>query len=111
MKSQPIVGAALFRTVMEAAGYRCQCSGECGQPHTKGDGRCRHEHDHHTSKHGRRVRLMAAPADPLATDVAAARLPASELRAWCPDCHGAAARHVRRQLPPTPTDQCGLFDL
>lgn len=54
---------------------------------------------------------MAAPADPLATDVAAARLPVSELRAWCPDCHGAAARHAKRQLPPTPTDQCGLFDL
>ncbi|MET9409557.1 hypothetical protein ABZX90_27890 [Streptomyces sp. NPDC002935] len=111
MKSQPIVGAAVFNTVMEAASHRCQCEGECGQPHTKGDGRCQHEHDHYTSKHGRRVRLMAAPADPLATDVAAARLPASELRAWCPDCHGAAARHARRQLPPTLTDQGGLFDL
>ncbi|MEU0894228.1 hypothetical protein [Streptomyces massasporeus] len=111
MKSQPIVGAALFTAVMEAAGYRCQCGGECGQLHTKGDGRCQHEHDHYTSKHGRRVRLMAAPVDPLATDVAAARLPASELRAWCPDCHGAAARRARKRLPAAPTDQCGLFDL
>lgn len=111
MKSQPIVGAALFRTVMETAGYRCQCSGECGQPHTKGDGRCQHEHDHHTSKHGRLVRLMAAPADPLATDVAAARLPASELCAWCPDCHTAAARLARKRLPAALEDQCGLFDL
>ena len=25
MKSQPIVGAALFNAVMAAAGYRCQC--------------------------------------------------------------------------------------
>ncbi|MFI7347227.1 hypothetical protein ACIBSR_13235 [Streptomyces sp. NPDC049936] len=111
MKSQPIVGAAVFTAVMGAAGYRCQCEGECGNPHAKGEGRCPHEHDHYTSKHGRLVRLMAAPVDPLATDVAAARLPASELRAWCPDCHTAAARLARKRLPAAPTDQCGLFDL
>ncbi|MHA5050275.1 hypothetical protein [Streptomyces sp. SD15] len=111
MRSQPIVGAAVFTTVMEAVGHRCQCEGECGQPHTKGDGRCPHEHDHHTSKHGRRVRLIAAPADPLATDVAAARLPASELRAWCPDCHAGAGRLARKRLPAASNDQCGLFDL
>ncbi|MFF2931079.1 hypothetical protein [Streptomyces mirabilis] len=109
MKSQPIVGAALFNTVMETAGHRCQCEGECGNPHAKGDGRCQHEHDHYTSKHGRRVRLVAAPTDPLATDVAAARLPASALRAWCPDCHAGAARLARKQLPATSTDQCDLF--
>ncbi|MFE3497573.1 hypothetical protein ACFXOS_31640 [Streptomyces sp. NPDC059175] len=67
MRSQPIVGAAVFTTVMEAAGFRCQCAGECGNAHAKGDGRCPHEHDHYTSKHGRRVRLMAAPVDPLAS--------------------------------------------
>ncbi|MEU2713860.1 hypothetical protein [Streptomyces sp. NPDC007205] len=110
VRSRPIVGAALFRTVMEAAGYRCQCSGECGNPHAKGDGRRQHEHDHYTSKHGRRVRLTAAPVDPLATDVTAARLPASELRAWCPDCH-TAARLAKKRLPVAPEDQCGLFDL
>ncbi|MFF8095752.1 hypothetical protein [Streptomyces sp. NPDC016675] len=111
MKSQPIVGAAVFTAVMEAAGYHCQCHGECGNPHAKGEGRCPHEHDHYTSKHGRLVRLMAAPVDPLATDVAAARLPASELRAWCPDCHTAAARLARKRQPAATTDQCGLFDL
>ncbi|MFC7896405.1 hypothetical protein [Streptomyces sp. NPDC057381] len=111
MKSQPIVGAAVFTAVMEAAGYRCQCHGECGNPHTKGEGRCPHEHDHYTSKHGRLVRLMAAPVDPLATDVAAARLPASELRTWCPDCHTAAARLARKHLPAAATGQRGLFDL
>jgi hypothetical protein len=111
MRSQPIVGAAVFAAVMEVAGYRCQCSGECGNPHTKGGGRCQHEHDHYTSKHGHRVRLMAAPADPLATDVEAARLSASALRAWCSGCHGAAARLARKRLPVASTDQCGLFDL
>lgn len=111
MKSQPLVGAAVFSAVMGSAGYRCQCEGECGNTHAKGDGRCLHEHDHYTSKHGRRVRLMAAPVDPLATDVAAARLPASELRAWCPDCHTAAARLAKKRMPAAPEEQCGLFDL
>ncbi|MFJ5775080.1 hypothetical protein [Streptomyces sp. NPDC093094] len=111
MKSQPIVGAAVFNAVMDAAGYRCQCGGRCGNPHSRDGGRCPREHDHYTSKHGRRVRLMAAPVDPLATDLTAARLPASELRAWCPDCHTAAARLARKRLPAAPKDQCGLFDL
>ncbi|MEV5976136.1 hypothetical protein [Streptomyces sp. NPDC052114] len=109
--SEPIVGAGLFRTVMNAAGSRCQCEGQCGQPHTKSQGRCPHEHDHYTSKHGRLVRLMAAPADPLTSTVAAASLPASELRAWCPDCHTAARRLAQKQQPTTAAGQCGLFDL
>ncbi|MEU2866375.1 hypothetical protein ABZ672_50335 [Streptomyces mirabilis] len=109
--SEPLAAVDTWRPVMEAAGFRCQCEGECGNAHTKGDGRCLHEHDHYTSKHGRRVRLMAGPIDPLTTAVAAAGLPVDRLRAWCPDCHGAAARRARKQLPPTPTEQCGLFDL
>ncbi|MEU5953521.1 hypothetical protein [Streptomyces sp. NPDC047525] len=111
MKSQPIVGAAVFNTVMESAGHRCQCAGACGNPHAKGEGRCPHEHDGYTSKHGRRVRLIAAPADPLASTVTAAGLPPAELRAWCPDCHTAAARAAKRQMPDTTSGQCGLFDL
>ncbi|MFE6484093.1 hypothetical protein ACFVGN_14325 [Streptomyces sp. NPDC057757] len=109
--SEPLAAVDTWRPVMEAAGFRCQCEGECGNAHAKGSGRCQHEHDHHTSKHGRRIRLMAAPADPLTTAVAAAGLPADRLRAWCPDCHSGAARRARRQLPATPTDQCSLFDL
>ncbi|MGW0534205.1 hypothetical protein [Streptomyces sp. NPDC003032] len=109
--SAPIVAAALFNTVMESAGRRCQCAGECGNLHAKGKGRCPHEHDGYTSKHGRRVRLIAASADPLASAVAAAGLSAKQLRAWCPDCLTAAARAAKRQLPTTSTDQCGLFDL
>ena len=40
MKSQPIVGARLFTAVMRAAGYRCQCGAECGNPHNRDGGRC-----------------------------------------------------------------------
>jgi hypothetical protein len=110
--SEPIVAASLFRTVMAAAGGRCQCEGECGQPHAKSDGRCPREHDHYASKHGGPVRLMAAAADPLTPDRQAAALPASALRAWCPQCFTAARRTAQRQATHAPgADQCGLFDL
>lgn len=111
MKSQPIVAAALFNRVMKTAGYRCQCTGQCGNPHAKDGGRCPREHDGYTSKHGRRVWLLAAPADPLTTDAAAARLPADALRAWCADCHTAAACLARGRLPAVPAGQDGLFEL
>ncbi|MFK4068721.1 hypothetical protein [Streptomyces sp. NPDC029674] len=110
MKSQPLVGAAIFNTVMEAAGHRCQCTGACGNPHTKGQGRCPREHDHYTREHqGHRVRLIAAPADPLTTAVAAAALPAADLVAWCPECHTAAARARKAAAPPV--EAPGLFEL
>ncbi|MGW7084884.1 hypothetical protein ACWGH2_15535 [Streptomyces sp. NPDC054871] len=109
--SEPIVAAGLFRAVMGAADGRCQCEGACGQPHAKSAGRCPHEHDRYTSKHGRLVRLMAAPADPLTSVVAAASFPASELRAWCTDCHTAARRLAQKQQPAAASGQCGLFDL
>ncbi|MFI5661553.1 hypothetical protein [Streptomyces sp. NPDC051684] len=111
MKTEPLVGTAVFTPVMQGAGYRCQCTGQCGNPHAKGEGRCLHEHDGYTSKHGRRVRLIAAPADPLASAVAAAALPAGELVAWCPDCHTAAARRARRTAAAPAAEAPGLFDL
>ncbi|WP_327401333.1 hypothetical protein OG194_14875 [Streptomyces sp. NBC_01288] len=111
MRSQPLAATGAWLLVMEAAGYRCQCTGACGQPHAKTDGRCPREHDGYSSKHGHRIRLMAAPVDPLVTGIAAARLPATELLAWCPDCHSAAARLARKQAPASSVDQGGLFDL
>ncbi|MFD9880561.1 hypothetical protein ACFWZT_03720 [Streptomyces alboflavus] len=108
--SEPLTTPAVWRPVMVAAGFRCQCTGQCGNAHAKSGGRCPHEHDTYTSKHGSRVHLMAAPADPLTAPVAAAGLAASELRAWCPACHTAAARRARREQP-APSDQGALFDL
>ncbi|WP_328888341.1 hypothetical protein [Streptomyces sp. NBC_00316] len=49
MTSEPLVATGLFRGVMAAAGGRCQCEGECGQPHAKSDGRCPREHDHYAA--------------------------------------------------------------
>ncbi|MEU4932734.1 hypothetical protein AB0G54_40645 [Streptomyces yokosukanensis] len=109
MKSQPLAAVDIWWPVMEVAGYRCQCTGECGNPHAKTEGRCPREHDAYTSKHGHRIRLMAAPTDPLTPPVKAAALPVGELRAWCPECHTAAARRVRAAAP---ADEApGLFDL
>ncbi|WP_432127440.1 hypothetical protein [Streptomyces sp. bgisy082] len=109
--SEPIAAAGLFRAVMVAAGHRCQCEGECGQPHTKGEGRCTKVHDAYASKHGGPVRLMAAAADPLTPDRQAAALSASELRAWCPPCFTAVRRAAQRSAAAPGDDQGGLFDL
>jgi hypothetical protein len=109
MKSQPLAAVDVWRPVMEAAGYRCQCTGQCGNEHAKTEGRCAREHDGYTSKHGHRVRLMAAPVDPLTQHSVAVTLPPGELRAWCPECHTAAARRARTAVPAE--DAPGLFDL
>ncbi|MFF2569549.1 hypothetical protein [Streptomyces sp. NPDC058084] len=111
MMPGPLAAADLFHTVMEAAQHRCQCDGACGQPHTKGEGRCTREHGRHAGKHSGPIRLMAAAADPLTTDLAAAALPASELRAWCPPCFTAARRAAQRTAAAPGDDQGGLFDL
>jgi hypothetical protein len=61
---------------------------------------------------GLRVRLIAAPADPAVSELAAAALPASGLRAWCPACLTGAQRAARRGRVAAPAgEQGGLFDL
>ncbi|MGX9228027.1 hypothetical protein ACWV95_20755 [Streptomyces albus] len=61
--SEPIAYAAVWRAVMQAAGYRCQCTGQCGNPHKNSSGRCPREHDQCASKRRGPVHLAAAPAD------------------------------------------------
>jgi hypothetical protein len=110
--SEPIAYADTWRPVMCAAGFRCQCRGECGNDHKKGKGRCPREHDQLASKHRGPVRLLAAPADPIVTGLAAARLPTARLRAWCPDCLDGARRAANRQARAEPAaDQTSLFEL
>ncbi|WP_063784285.1 hypothetical protein [Streptomyces sp. SBT349] len=110
--SEPIVYAGTWRAVMAAAGRRCQCRGECGNPHKKGEGRCPKEHDRYASKHRAPVRLIAAPADPTVTGLAAAALSRGELLAWCPECHDGARRAANRQSRNQPDpEQDSLFDL
>ncbi|MEU7051487.1 hypothetical protein [Streptomyces eurythermus] len=108
--SEPITGTAVWRPVMAAAGFRCQCTGQCGNAHSKAKGRCPRKHDQAASKHRGPVRLIAAPADPLTPAVLACRFPAHALMAWCPDCHTAARRHATATARTTPDpDQGALF--
>jgi hypothetical protein len=97
----PLIMAAAWQAVMEAANGQCQCAGGlCGSRHTKDVGlRC-----------SRTVGLVAAPGDLRLSDVDAARVPARQLRAWCSDCHRKAAarqraadrERARRQLADNP---------
>ncbi|WKK21668.1 hypothetical protein QZH56_03425 [Streptomyces olivoreticuli] len=109
--SEPIAYADLWRPVMEAAGFRCQCTGECGNKHAKAQGRCPREHDQHASKTRGPVHLITAPADLTTPVTAAARTTAAGLRAWCPDCFTAARRLASNTQAAAAPAQDGLFDL
>jgi hypothetical protein len=107
-RTGPIVCVTTWETVMEAAGWQCQCAqGLCGSKHSRTGLRC----DRNTN----RVRLIAAPLDLTLSALAASRVPVTELRAWCPECHqkaGARQRASERELQrrePAPVD--ALFDL
>ncbi|MFF0622953.1 hypothetical protein [Streptomyces sp. NPDC004296] len=109
--SEPIVYADQWRPVVETAGWRCWCTGQCGTPHRKTAGRCPREHDGYTNKHGGWVRLIVAPADPTTSPRAAAQLGPADLRAWCPACHAGATRAARKNRASSPPQGDGLFDL
>lgn len=98
----PLVGSEIWLPVMEAAQFRCSCTGACGSKHTVSEGHCDHIDGQHLRKYGP-ARLIAAPAD-----LAAARFPGAARRdaalvAWCPPCFDgarrAAARTVRAAEP------------
>ena len=74
----PIVGAELFVTVMDAAGWMCQCAGVCGNEHKRTGGECR-------MPDKARGRLLAAPEHPM-PDREAVAVSAEQLRAWCQGC-------------------------
>lgn len=104
----PLGAPPVWQAVVEAAEYRCHCTGgKCGSRHSKSELRCHRTADSH--------RLIVAPADLLLTPAAAAAVPAEQLLAWCPDCHRgalgkqrAAAREAQRLEAPEPA---ALFDL
>lgn len=87
MPDLPIVGAALYRKVMERADWQCECRGKCGKSHGhdivhKGrwPGRCRN----HWSRQARLAAIAAVDGN---TYVSAAKLKDDGLMAACPDCH------------------------
>ncbi|WP_301124746.1 hypothetical protein [Streptomyces cacaoi] len=108
--NEPIVYADQWRAVMQRAGYRCECVGQCGSKHAKGDGRCEKQHGKYADKHHGPARLLTAPTDPTLPLAVAVAVPTGELRAWCEGCHAGAARATRKARHSRP-DQGGLFDL
>ena len=90
---------------VDAAGQRCECTGQCGRDHRREhDGRC-HVID------GPGHRLVVAPAAPGLAWTLAARLPSDALRVWCPGCLTGAERAARRhQATDHAAAQTDLFD-
>lgn len=110
----PIVGAALWNTVMRAAGHRCQCQGACGKKHadrTRKAARCTHYNGEHIAKRGEVV-LIATPRDPVNEGdfVSAARLPARRLLALCPDCWDGVRRIFAKAVKQMAPQEDDLFD-
>ncbi|MFE1928696.1 hypothetical protein ACFW91_39870 [Streptomyces asoensis] len=107
MSRPPLGASALWRAVMEPAGYRCQCSGACGSQHAKTERRCHRTAASH--------RLLVAPADLLLSPAAAAAVPAEQLLVWCPDCHrkalGRQRASARERLRLEAEPPAALFDL
>ncbi|MFF3891571.1 hypothetical protein [Streptomyces sp. NPDC001914] len=90
ISTRPLAETELWELVMEAADYRCQCTGGlCGSLHSASALRCKARHDQG------RVRLVAAPADLALSDIEATTVPIGDLRAWCGPCFQAARRRAR----------------
>jgi len=95
----PLVGADTWTRVLGEAGWRCECTGECGRPHAKSEGRCLVEH-------GRGHRLIAAPINPAVSVVRATSAP---LMAWCSGCADLAKRIAATHPDSTDPTQLDLF--
>ena len=111
----PIVGAEVWRQVMSAAGYRCQCEGACGSRHTPtgqrtcGQHRCPRQRGERVPGQGVPI-FVVVPAQPAISAVVAAGLPVAELRAWCPACYSGAVAVAWRAAKNAPEPTADLFD-
>jgi hypothetical protein len=106
----PLGAPDVWTRTMEPAGYRCQCTGQCGKRHKsdlpahlvqKADvDRCE------TTQ--RSARLVALPAEPTDDMVVAARAP---LAAWCRPCYEGALRRSTRLRERARTAEAPADDL
>ncbi|MFG1909026.1 hypothetical protein [Kribbella sp. NPDC048928] len=97
----PMIGAQIWAEAMIAAEWRCECTGQCGRPHTKTAGRC-------GVVHGIAHRLAVVAADPLATLTAA--VTATDRLALCATCETGARRTAIAARVTTEPTQADLFD-
>lgn len=101
----PMVGAETWQRVMTEAGWRCECTGQCGKAHVKTEGRC-------GTDHGSQHPLAVVAADPTASLHAA--VTGAELVALCAGCQAGAKRaaiKAAEQATAARIDQLDLFDL
>jgi hypothetical protein len=101
----PMIGAATWQAAMLAAGWQCECTGECGKTHAKTQGRC-------GVAHGSAHPLAVVAADPAATLRAA--VSGTDLVALCASCQTAikrAATKAAEAAAAARTDQLDLLDL
>jgi hypothetical protein len=111
----PIVGAGLWREVVDLAKERCQCTGACGKKHLpRGSkartGRCDVVDGQYAGPRKGHVHLLALPRNPLLPWHKAASLPARRLIAFCPDCADGVRRAIARAEKAMPPQDGGLFD-
>ncbi|MBV9024556.1 MAG: hypothetical protein JO362_12370 [Streptomycetaceae bacterium] len=103
-RTRPLGATAIWDQVMATAGWQCQCKGACGSRHSRSGLRC-----------DGTTRLAIGPVDLALPAEVSASLPAEQLRAWCPKCHGAALRRhradaeMRRRMESEPPP--ALFDI
>lgn len=106
----PLVGAETWLPVMQAAGYRCTCTGACGSKHTVSEGHCDHVEGKHLTKYGP-IHLIAAPADLTDATFPGAAVKSRPLVAWCPPCYGGARRRAAAAAKSAaPEGLLSLFD-
>jgi hypothetical protein len=82
----PADWAAISTVVKQAAGWRCQCEGECGKVH---NGRCRNAHGQRSFDNpGYTIVMTTAHLNHDPSDCRP-----ENLRAMCPGCHLRYDRH------------------
>ena len=110
----PLVGAAIWNTVMKRAEDRCECKGACGKKHDperkRVQGRCDMTNGKRVTKRGV-ITLIATPRDPIneGDSPVAPSLPATRLTAFCPDCYDGVFRIIKRATKQLEPQTDGLF--
>lgn len=98
----PLAGENLWRPVVEAAGWQCQCEGGCGKTHAKEPGgRCK-------NKHRDTCLLVASPRIPTGNPL---RDRTGEQVAYCPGCYDGHRRVYNRTQKAVDPPREPLFDL
>jgi hypothetical protein len=100
--SARLLDRVTWTAVMRAAGWRCECTGECGRPHSATGERCGVVDE--TRAAGV---LRAAPTNPAAGLTVAVTATADDMSAWC--YLGATLRARREAATAAAAAQPDLF--